>query len=117
MSEGKLEFPRDIGRKVLSMLKPKAKPFCVLIFEVDTRGESCEISWKTDSLSDEDRDFILELDYARLWGGYETESTILSWRLDIPDKEVHRALMLGFRFQDDASRTRWKNKKRCCAWH
>lgn len=102
----KLELPKDIGEKVLAMLQPKPRPACVLIFE----PEIDMITWKTAQLSEEDRDFIMELDYSREWGLYEVEHSC-GFGPGFPKDQVHNALMLGFYFKTEAARKRWKTGK------
>jgi len=98
----KLELPKDIGEKVLAMLKPNPRPACVLIFE----PEEEMITWKAAHLSAEDRDFLLENNQDQDWGLYEVEHA-----LQCSNNKVHRALMLGFYFKDEAARKRWKTGK------
>jgi hypothetical protein len=102
-SQNKLELPKEIGDKILSMLKITARPACVLIFEED------RISFKSDALCNADRDFIMQLDKHREWGTSGIEYVDSEDLSEYPDNQVHAALMLGFRFQDDASRARWKS--------
>lgn len=103
----KLGLPKDMGDKVLAMLKPKVRPVCVLIFYWDC---GWIIKYKTNALGDTDRDFIVQLDYERVWGRDEEveEVHILGGSVDT---QVHNALLTGFRFQDEAARARWKHKK------
>jgi hypothetical protein len=98
----KLELPKDIGEKVLAMLKPNPRPACVLIFE----PEEEMITWKATQLSAEDRDFLLENNQDQHWGLYEVEHAF-----QCSNNKVHRALMLGFYFKDEAARKRWKTGK------
>ena len=102
----KLELPKDMSEKIFSMLKPKARPACVLIFEKERDDSNEMITFKADTLSEKERDFIMQLDYTRAW---VHDIEYASFLPGFPDKQVHAALMLGFRFQDDASRSRWKS--------
>jgi hypothetical protein len=52
----KLELLKDMSDKICSMLKPKARPACVLLFEND---RDPLIMFKTDTLSKEDHDLIM----------------------------------------------------------
>jgi|688.fasta_scaffold442616_2 hypothetical protein len=81
------------------------RPRCVLIFEEGDHDST--ITYKTDTLSEEDHFFIMQNMIA---GDRLADITMVDRLKGYPDKQVHRALMLGFRFQDDASRTRWKNR-------
>ena len=102
----KLELPKDIGEKVLAMLQPKPRPACVLIFE----PEDDMITFKYNTLSEEDRDFIMELDYSREWGWSKVEH-VCGFARGFPNDQVHHALMLGFYFKTEAARKRWKTGK------
>jgi hypothetical protein len=53
----KLELPMDIGEKVLAMLQPKTRPACVLVF---TGLPTKKIYFKTGTLDDTDRDYIMQ---------------------------------------------------------
>jgi hypothetical protein len=81
------------------------RPPCVLIFEECDHDST--ITYKTDTLSEEDHEFIMQ---NMIVGVRNQDITMVDRLKGYPDNQVHAALMLGFRFQDDASRTRWKNR-------
>jgi len=92
--------------KIMAIFKPKARPECVLIFEECDHDST--ITYKTDTLTEWEHEFIMQNSIA---GIREDEITMVDRFRGYPTNQVHAALMLGFRFQDDASRTRWKNRQ------
>ena len=73
--------------------------------------------FKTEILTEEERNFIIPRDEifdssreagSTIQTGYENVSTNPK---GFPNERVYAALMLGFRFQDEASRERWENGK------
>ena len=101
-----MELPKDMSDKIMSMLKPKARPEGVLVFTTSS-DRFHSIMFKPEILTEEERKFIMptsEIYDSSRETGYD--------HVTIPKgathQRVHAALMLGFRFQDDASRERWK---------
>jgi hypothetical protein len=89
---------------ILAMLQPR--PACVLIFEECDHDST--ITYKTDTLTEWEHEFIMQNSIA---GIRRDEITMVDRLGGYPNNQVHAALMLGFRFQDDASRTRWKTRQ------
>jgi hypothetical protein len=82
------------------------RPPCVLIFEECDHDST--ITYKTDTLTEWEHEFIMQISTV---GSRHDEITMAHRFIGYPNHQVHAALMLGFRFQDDASRERWKNRK------
>jgi hypothetical protein len=97
-TSNKLGLPRDIGHKIMAMLKPKPRPECVLCFH------DHYLYFKEGSLTEEEMHEFAQ--HGRI-SFNETRSNYL----DIFDPFVRVALFQGFRFKDEASRTHWKNKE------
>lgn len=103
-STSKLELPRDMGDKIMSMLKPKARPECVLCFH------DSHIFFKEGSLTEDEVAQLVAngacyIDFSKT--GCYIQSTGFPWY----DPFVRIALFQGFRFKDEASRARWKNNE------
>ena len=96
----KLELPMDIGEKVLAMLQPKTRPECVLVFTESKK----QIHFKTGTLDDADRDYIMQGLLDNSVGGEDPQ--YMAFRYCYPSMQVRHALLLGFYFKDEASRER-----------
>ncbi len=100
MSQSKLELPGDVANKIFGMLKPKARPACVLCFRGNT------ITFKQGSLSKEEiADIVLRN------GSYTRDEDSPLQQIIVRCGflfQVQAALFLDFRFQDEASRARWQ---------
>jgi hypothetical protein len=105
-----LGLPRDIAHKIFALLKPKSTPECVLLF---IAHPWTEVRYKTGTLTDEERDFIIPQENVSF---YKEEHTNLikvvsicpEWGCRFSDTYIHAALLNGFRFHDQASRDDWK---------
>jgi hypothetical protein len=110
-TSNKLELPTDVGRKIMSMLKQKARPECVLLF---TTSPWKELRYKTGTLTDEERDFLVP-DATSIEGqhadGIQVVSIPSCYGPLIPITYSQAALLIGFRFQDETARERSKNGK------
>jgi len=97
-TSNKLGLPRDIGHKIMAMLKPKSRPECVLCFH------DHHLYFKEGSLTEEEmNEFTQEEGYISFVNN-KSSSYIGSF-----DSSGRVALFQGFRFKDEASRARWKN--------
>jgi hypothetical protein len=101
MSEPPSQLPQEVGERILSMLKPQPPPHCVLIFENENHG----IVYKKDTITEAEHNFITRDARPRFAGDVVYAHPLP----DFPGLTVFAALLSGFRFQDEASRARWKN--------
>lgn len=107
----KLELPKDISDKIMSMLRPKARPECVLLF---TSSPWKELRYKTGTLTDEERDFLVPTKSESSFeeqhaNSIQVVSIPACYGPLLPTTYIHAALLIGFRFHDEASRERSKN--------
>jgi hypothetical protein len=100
-TSNKLGLPRDIGHKIMAMLKPKSRPECVLCFHDNY------MFFKEGSLTEEDRTEFTACD--EIYVHFSKKNcTCFCEKFD---PLVRIALFQGFRFKDEASRTSWQNKE------
>jgi len=90
-----LELPADVAHKVMGMLKPKARPYAVLLV---TNNHPAKI--KKGSVTHEEIEFLFP-DH-NSFGDY-----ITCWHPCMKDLG-YRALSLEFRFLNEEARTRWQ---------
>ncbi len=99
----KLELPKDMSDKIFAMLKPTCRPAAVLCFK--RRGRYNDIIFRTSTISDEDRVWLLEDGRGDL---FESGKSLQNIDVNL-ENTIHRALCIGFRFQDEVSRERYMN--------
>lgn len=98
-SSQKLVLPRDMSEKIMSMLRPKARPASVLLFHGN------QLQFKTDTLSEDEIEFLI--------GNHAEKNNYRGVTQTNKLSIIHgaRALMLGFRFQTEVDRARWKHNE------
>ena len=94
---------QEVGDWIVSLNDsvPRLPTHCVLMFENENRG----IVYKKGTITDAEHDFITRWARPRLAG----EIVYAHPLDDFPGITVCAAFFSGFRFQDEASRARWKN--------
>ena len=108
-----LEFPPDVANKIVGMLKPKERPFAVMIFHSYGKHiEQFNVKIKSESLSLAEKE-ALELNkpksfHARKGGNFSDATAFNSNHLD---DWVHAALSMEFVFRTEADRARWQNRE------
>ncbi len=112
-TSNKLGLPRDIGHKILAMLKPKSRPECVLLYMINPWTE---VRYKTGTLTDEERDFIIPQDNVSSYEEKHTNTIKVvgicpEYGCRFSDTYIHAAFLNGFLFHDEASRDDWKAGK------
>jgi hypothetical protein len=105
-TQNKLGLPRDIAHKIFALLKPQTRPACVLVFGNTIYST---IVFKRNTLTDDERDFIMHLDYKKKWLDHDLQEVYIT--TCFPTKQVQAALLLGFYFKDEPSRARWQNNE------
>jgi hypothetical protein len=108
-----LEFPPDVANKIVGMLKPKERPFAVMIFSsLGNKDNQYDVKIKCESLS-LDEIQALGLDKCRpskacRGGDFYNEFARSPWFMD---EWVHAALSMEFVFRTEADRARWQNRE------
>ena len=107
----KLELPADVADKVVGMLKPKARPFGVFIFQRGSSTTDCNFSIKikAEALTSDE---MLQLEHltvsTHIGGKFASDYLRSDGRLD---SYVHAALSMEFNFRTEADRQRWQNRE------
>jgi hypothetical protein len=96
-----LELPTDVAHKIMGMLKPKARPYAVLM--VAKHGDAMI---KKGSITPEEEAFLFDTYSARNRSHYLDKYIIYS--LSSTDFLGYNALSLEFRFLNEEARTRWQ---------
>jgi hypothetical protein len=92
-----LELPTDVAHKIMGMLKPKARPYAVLLV---TNGYQAKI--KKGSVTQEEIEFLFPNH-----SDHPGDDYIEWYRLCAKDLG-YNALSLEFRFLNEEARTRWQ---------
>ena len=104
-----LELPSDVANKILKMLKPKSRPFAVLIFE-GCDGDDYVVKVREGVLTrQEEESFKLDGAGPSSHGDY-VQGIIENGRNYLDDL-VHLAFSLEFYFRADADRERWQKRE------
>ena len=107
-----LQLPEDVAHKIVGMLKPKARPFAVMIFHSLGNQKQFFVKIKSESLSaDEKEAFGLNKKFSiseRPGGEFAMETLGTE---HILDDWVHGALSLEFVFRTEADRERWQKRE------
>lgn len=108
-----LEFPPDIANKIVGMLKPKERPFAVMIFQsLGNSAGQYDVKIKSDSLSLAEKE-ALGFD-KRLPSKACTGIDFYDVFVRTPhfmDEWVHTALSMEFVFRTEADRARWQKRE------
>ena len=96
-----LELPADVAHKVMGMLKPKARPYAVLM--VVKHGDAMI---KKGSITPEEEAFLFDTKSGDYRCDYD-DKYIIYTRLNT-DYLGYNALSLEFRFLNEEARTRWQ---------
>jgi len=98
----KIGLPRDIGHKIMAMLKPKARPEGVLCFHEKY------IYFQDEVMTEDEVEQLVA--NGECWVSFTKKGFFIeSSHLPRYNAFVRVALFQGFRFKDEASRARWKN--------
>lgn len=108
-----LEFPPDIANKIVGMLKPKERPFAVMIFHsLGNSAGQYEVKIKSDSLSLAEKEalrFDKHLLSKACTGIYFYK--VFATTPHLMDEWVHAALSMEFVFRTEADRARWQKRE------
>lgn len=102
-----MELPPDVAHTVLSMLKPQARPFAILIFEY-LMEDNVNIRVRAGSITESERNALLLTGNQTIlgmewWARYTESQTFTS-------DTVYAAMALEFEFATEADRARWDRR-------
>lgn len=102
-----MELPSDVAHTVMSMLKPQARPFAILIFEY-LMEDTVNIRVRAGSITESERNALLltgtQCILGMQWWARHADSQSFT------SDTVYAAMALEFEFATEADRARWDRR-------